>query len=111
MTRDESRGHALVTRRLAAAVERRLDERRFTVFTSNFGVDLGPGRVHYPDVVVDLAGGTLRDLAATAPALIAEVISASTARYNLGDKAAEYLNLASLSAYLVLNQGDPKAWK
>ena len=37
-----SRGHAIVTRQLAAALERRLDTRRFTVLTSDFGVDLGP---------------------------------------------------------------------
>jgi hypothetical protein len=29
---------------------------------------------------------------------------------DLGDKAAEYLNIASLSAYLVLSQDEPKAW-
>ena len=105
-----SRGHAIVTRRLAAALERRLDARRFTVLTSDFGVDLGADTVRYPGVVVDVAGGPLKDLTATAPVLIAEVISLSSATYDLGDKAAEYLTLASLSAYVVLAQDDPKAW-
>jgi Uma2 family endonuclease len=105
-----SRGHAIVTRRLAAALERRLDTLRFTVLTSDFGVDLGPDTVRYPDVVVDVAGGPLKDLTATAPVLIAEVISLPSATYDLGDKAAEYLKLAGLSAYVVLAQDEPKAW-
>src|SRR4051794_31835747 len=65
-----SRGHALITRRLAAALEKRLDQRRWTVLTSDFGVDLGAATVRYPDVVVDTAGGPLNDLTATAPILI-----------------------------------------
>ena len=105
-----SRGHAIVTRRLAAALERRLDARRFSVLTSDFGVDLGPDTVRYPDVVVDVAGGPLKDLTATAPVLIAEVISVSSATYDLGDKTAEYLKLASLFAYVVLAQDEPKTW-
>jgi Uma2 family endonuclease len=105
-----SRGHAIITRRLASALEKRLDRRRWTVLTSDFGVDLGPSTVRYPDVVVDAAGGQLKDLTATAPALIAEVISPSSAKDDLGAKAAEYVRLPSLSAYLVLAQDEPKAW-
>jgi Uma2 family endonuclease len=74
-----SRGHAIVVRRLAAALEKRLDGNRWTVLTSDFGVDLGPSTVRYPDVVVDVAGGRFKDLTATAPVLIAEVISPSSA--------------------------------
>jgi Putative restriction endonuclease len=67
-----SRGHAILVRRLAAALERRLDGNLWTVLTSDFGVDLGPATVRYPDAVVDVAGGRLKDLTATAPAVIAE---------------------------------------
>jgi Uma2 family endonuclease len=70
-----SRAHAIITRRLAMALERRLDSSQWTVLTSDFGVDLGPATVRYPDVVVDAAGGALKDLTATAPILIAEVLS------------------------------------
>jgi Uma2 family endonuclease len=105
-----SRGHGIVVRRLANALEKRLDGPRWTVLTSDFGVDLGPSTVRYPDVVVDAAGGQLKDLTATAPALIAEVISPSSAKDDLGAKAAEYVRLPSLSAYLVLAQDEPKAW-
>jgi Uma2 family endonuclease len=105
-----SRGHGIITRRLATALEKRLDVNRWTVLTSDFGVDLGPDTVRYPDVVVDAAGGLLKDLTATAPALIAEVLSPSSVSNDLGDKAAEYLQLTSLYAYLVLSQDEPKAW-
>jgi Uma2 family endonuclease len=105
-----SRGHAIITRRLATALEKRLDGHRWTVLTSDFGVDLGPSTVRYPDVVVDAAGGQFKDLTATAPALIAEVISPSSAKDDLGAKAAEYVRLPSLSAYLVFAQDEPKAW-
>ena len=73
------------------------------MLTSDFGVDVGAS-VRYPDVVVDVAGGGREDLTATAPILIAEVLSPSTAGDDLGIKAEEYLRLPSLSAYLVLAQ-------
>jgi Uma2 family endonuclease len=105
-----SRGHGIVVRRLANALEKCLDGHRWTVLTSDFGVDLGPSTVRYPDVVVDAAGGQLKDLTATAPALIAEVLSPSSAKDDLGAKATEYVRLPSLLAYLVLAQDEPKAW-
>ena len=105
-----SRGHAILVRRLAAALEKRLDGDRWTVMTSDFGVDVGPSTVRYPDVVVDVASGRFKDLTAMAPALIAEVLSPSSARDDLGPKADEYLRLPSLSAYLVLAQDEAKAW-
>src|SRR5215468_12715278 len=104
-----SRGHAILVRKLAAALEKRLDSRRWTVLTSDFGVDLGPSTVRYPDVVVDVAGGEFKDLTATAPAVIAEVISPSSAKDDLGVKADEYIRLPSLLAYLVLTQDEPQA--
>jgi len=76
---------------------------------ADFRVDLGPSTVRYPDVVVDVAGGRLKDLTATAPAMIAEVISPSSAKDDLCVKANEYVQLPSLSAYLVLAPDEPKA--
>jgi Uma2 family endonuclease len=105
-----SRGHGLVLRGLASALENVLDSGRWSVLTSDFAVELGPRTIRYPDVVVDVAGGRLEDLVATQPALIAEVISPSSATHDLGDKAGEYLQLPGLMAYLVLAQDEPKAW-
>ena len=105
-----SRAHALIVRRLANLLDKQLDGSRWTVLTSDFAARIGPKTVRYPDVIVDMARGQLRDLAATSPVLIAEVLSPSSVTTDLGDKAAEYLQLSSLSAYLVLSQDEPKAW-
>jgi Uma2 family endonuclease len=105
-----TRVHGRIFRRLAAALEARLDADRWEVWTSDFAVDLGPKTVRYPDVVVDTTRGGDRDLTAAAPTLIAEVISPSSATDDLGDKAAQYLKMSSLSAYLVLAQDEPKVW-
>jgi Uma2 family endonuclease len=105
-----SRAHALIVRRFANAIDRRLDVARWTVLTSDFAVKVGPDTVRYPDVVVDVASGALSDLSATAPVLIVEVLSPSSVTNDLGDKAAEYLRLATVTAYVVLSQDEPKAW-
>jgi Uma2 family endonuclease len=51
-----------------------------------------------------------KDYTATAPVLLAEVLSPSTAEIDLGDKAAEYLRIPGVLAYMVLSQDEPKAW-
>lgn len=104
-----SRAHAILVMNLASIMRAQLDPSQWTVI-ADFGLETGPKSLRYPDVVVDPAGGGASDYCATAPALIAEVLSPSTADIDLGDKAAEYLQLPSLSAYLVLAQREPKAW-
>ena len=42
--------------------------------------------------------------------LIAEVLSPSSMKIDLGDKAADYLQLTSLASYLVFAQDEVKAW-
>jgi Uma2 family endonuclease len=105
-----SRAHALIVRRFANALEHGLDAARWTILTSDFAVKVGPDTVRYSDIVVDVTDGALNDLSAAAPVLVAEVLSPSSATNDLGDKAAEYLRLATVSAYVVLSQDEPKAW-
>jgi len=104
-----SRGHGIIVLNLASLIKAQLDAREWTVI-ADFGLDAGPETLRYPDIVVDRAGGSMRDHTATAPALLAEVLSPSTETLDLGDKAAEYLQLPSLCAYLVFAQSEPKAW-
>ncbi len=66
--------------------------------------------IRYPDIIVDIAGEASKDLTATSPVLIAEVLSPTSERVDLGDKASEYLRLSSLAAYLVFAQDAIKAW-
>ncbi len=101
--------HGLVVGNLFEQLRRRLDRKRWVIMTE-FGVDVGPHTIRYPDVVVDHPGAKGQDLTAKAPALVAEVLSPSTAKIDLGDKAAEYLRLPSLAAYVVLAQDEVKAW-
>jgi Uma2 family endonuclease len=104
-----SRAHGILVMNLASLIRAQLDPREWTVI-ADFGLDAGPKTLRYPDVIVDRAGGDAGDYTATAPALIAEILSPSTADVDLGDKAIEYLQLPSLSAYLVFAQNQPKTW-
>jgi Uma2 family endonuclease len=103
-------GHALVVRGLFKTLDSRLAGTRWITLTSDLAVRIGPSTVRYPDVVVHAAGAKPKDLAATTPVLIAEVLSPSSVTSDLGDKAAEYLRLDTVSAYLVFSQDEPKAW-
>jgi len=109
MMANVSRAHAMLVMNLASLLRSRLDRQRWVVL-AEFGLDAGLETLRYPDVVVDRAGGGEKDYAATAPVLLAEVLSPSTAAIDLGDKAAEYLQIPSLLAYLVFSQDQPKAW-
>jgi Uma2 family endonuclease len=104
-----SRGHGIIVMNLAALMRAQLDAAHWTVI-SEFGLDAGPETLRYPDIVVDRAGGSLRDHTATAPVLLAEVLSPSSEATDLGDKAAEYLLLPSLRSYLVFSQDEYKVW-
>jgi Uma2 family endonuclease len=104
-----SRAHWQITSNILDALRARLDRDRFVVLPE-FGIDLEPKTIRFPDIVVDVAGETPGDLKATAPVLIVEVLSPSSERIDLGDKAAEYLRIPTLIAYLVVAQDEKKAW-
>jgi Uma2 family endonuclease len=104
-----SRAHGVIVMNLAAMLRAQLDPQQWAAF-ADFGLEAGETTLRYPDIVVDRAGGRAMDYTATAPALVIEVLSPSTAEIDLGDKAAEYLRLSTLLGYLVLAQSEPKAW-
>jgi Uma2 family endonuclease len=104
-----SRAHGQITANLLKALGSRVDPEKWAVLPE-FGIDLESGSIRYPDIIVDAAGEAPKDLTATAPALIAEVLSPSSERIDLGDKSSEYLRLPSLAAYCVFAQDAIKAW-
>jgi Uma2 family endonuclease len=104
-----TRAHAMIVGNLVVLLSGQLDPEQWTVI-ADFGLDAGPKTLRYPDVVVDRAGGSGADYVASAPVLVAEVLSPCTADIDLGDKAAEYLRLPSLLAYLVFAQTGFKAY-
>ncbi|MEJ2376704.1 MAG: Uma2 family endonuclease [Pseudolabrys sp.] len=104
-----SRRHGLIVMNLAVALRNQLDPQRWQVI-AEFGLDAEPETLRYPDIVVDAVGGGGKDYTAASPVLVVEVLSPSTAAIDLGDKAAEYLKLPTVKAYLVFSQDEPKAW-
>ena len=102
--------HGLIAGNVFQMLRARLDRKIWAVLTE-FGVDVGPGSIRYPDVVVvDRRGTKAKDLTTTAPVFIVEVLSPSTSAIDLRDKAAEYLGISSVAAYLILSQDEVKAW-
>jgi Uma2 family endonuclease len=103
--------HALIVSNLMEQLKARLDRKRWRVVTE-LGVDAGPGTIRYPDIaVIEFPGSAKgRDQTIKTPVLVAEVLSPSTMKTDFGDKAAEYLRLPSVAAYLLFAQDEVKAW-
>jgi Uma2 family endonuclease len=101
--------HARIVRRLMIMLDRQLDPHLWEA-VMDFGLDLGPKTLRYPDIMVVGLDSDTDDHMTREPVLIAEVLSPSTAELDLGDKAAEYLRVPSLLAYLVFTQETPKAF-
>jgi Uma2 family endonuclease len=101
--------HGLIVGNLFELLRTRLDRKQWVVLTE-FGIDVRPGTIRYADIVVDRYGAKGDALTARAPVLVAEVLSPSTMKIDLGDKTSDYLQLSSLATYLVLAQDEVKAW-
>jgi Uma2 family endonuclease len=101
--------HGLIVGNLFEMLRARLDRKQWAVL-HDFGIDIRPGTLRYPDIVVDRYGAKHDALTARAPVLVAEVLSPSTMKIDLGDKAADYLQLPSLNSYLIFAQDEIKAW-
>jgi len=104
-----SRRHGIIVTNLLVKLRSSLDPQLWQVI-GEFGLDAEPETLRYPDIVVDAVGGGGKDYTAISPVLLVEVLSPSTAEIDLGDKAAEYLQLPSLQCYIVFSQDEPKAW-
>jgi Uma2 family endonuclease len=103
--------HAAITSRLLIALGTRLDPNRFEAYAVDIGLKTPDSGIRFPDIVVDRAGGGGgKDLAVTAPVLVWEVLSESTARTDLVEKLAEYTGIPSVQSYVVLSQDEPRAW-
>jgi Uma2 family endonuclease len=104
-----TRAHGMIVSNLVVLLRNQLDPTAWTVI-ADFGLDAGPKTLRFPDVMVDCAAGSAKDYTAIAPSLLIEVLSPSTARFDLGDKASEFLRVPTLAAYVVLAQDERKAW-
>jgi Uma2 family endonuclease len=104
-----SRAHGVIGMNLGVLLRVRLDPKQWDVIME-FGLDTGPETLRYPDIVVFPAGSPGKAYSTSTPVLLVEVLSPSNAEVDFGDKAAEYLELPSLLAYVVLSQDEAKAW-
>jgi Uma2 family endonuclease len=103
-----SRNHARIIRNVVALLSAQLDPQWEPI--AEFGLDAGPRTLRYPDIIVDRANAAGDDYRAVEPVLLIEVLSPTSEALDLGDKAAEYVHLATVQAYIVLAQSEPKAW-
>ena len=104
-----SQAHGMIVLNLAMLLRTKLDPKQWVVIME-FGLDTGPDTLRYPDIVVYPSGSPGKSYTTSMPVLLVEVLSPSSAEVDFGDKAAEYLELPSLLAYIVLSQDEPKAW-
>jgi Uma2 family endonuclease len=104
-----TRAHAYIVTHLLIELGAALDSRRFEAYAVDLGMKT-PDGVRYPDVVVDAAGGDLRDLAVTAPIFVCEVLSPSSLARDMVEKLGDYTKISSVQAYLVLSQDEPRGW-
>jgi Uma2 family endonuclease len=101
-----TRGHWQIASRILALLNRQLDSTQWVAGGGDLAVDIGP-TVRYPDILVEASGADLTALATAQPILLVEVLSPSSEERDLVAKAAEYLAIPSLQAYIVAAQDEP----
>lgn len=100
-----SRRHVTVSGNLFAALSQVLDGSPCRVYMADMKVEVARNAVYfYPDVLVTSDPADHRaDQAMTAPSLVAEVLSPSTAAYDRGEKFALYRSVVSLREYVLID--------
>lgn len=102
-----TRRHSRIASNIIAALAARLDPVVWVVNTSDRLIDLG-AQVRQSDVSVERADTSSdASIATTQPVIIVEVLSPLSKERDLSTKPAEYMQLASLQAYLVTSQSEP----
>lgn len=104
-----TRNHAKAASAIVVALASRLDRDRYQISSADFGVETPTG-IRYPDVMVDPADRDGSELTTDAPIFIAEVLSPSSIAVDMVEKAAEYRQIESLTAYAVFSQDEPRVW-
>ena len=97
-----SPNHARISRNALTTLSSRLGAGSCEAFGGDLAVILGPQRVVFPDVSVSCE--PVHGPGVTRPAVIIEVLSPSTAAYDLGDKASAYRRTPSLRHLVLVHQ-------
>lgn len=105
-----SRGHNLITLNIAAGLVQQMRGRPCEVYSSDMRVKVSAtGLYTYPGVVVVCGEPRFEDTHVDTllnPTLIVEVLSASTAAYDRGQKFAHYRGIESLTEYVLVAQDE-----
>jgi Uma2 family endonuclease len=104
-----TKAHARVCLNIFGELVRLVDDDRFDVGLTGFGVRT-PAGIRSPDVLVDPVNADLTQLATGTPVLIAEVLSPSTIGTDFTEKLDEYTAIDSVQTYLICSQDEPRAW-
>ncbi|MFT3780158.1 MAG: Uma2 family endonuclease [Ottowia sp.] len=98
-------GHVTVAVNLTAALHRHLRGSPCKTYMSDMRLHVAASNAYfYPDVMVTCdSGDHASRLSKSAPVLVAEVLSPSTAHYDTGVKFAHYRQLASLREYVLID--------
>ena len=104
-----SNGHNKIVSNIFRHLSLQLERLHWSVFVADFAVEIGD-QVRYPDVLVFPAMDDTKARHAEKPALIIEVLSASSVYVDMNEKAAEYTSLPSLAAYVVFSQDAALSW-
>lgn len=103
-----TRAHDLICNNLRGVLREQLRGTRRRAFGPDVKIEAA-GRIRYPDAGVECGAFDPRTAFAPEPVLLAEVISENSVKRDLVSKAREYLTLASVLHYLVLDQDQPIA--
>ena len=104
-----TRWHAYVASRIMGLLMQRVDGSRWSVVAGDLAIDVGPS-LRYPEILVECSSTEGRALSTEEPVVLVEVISPSSRTTDFGEKANEYLALASLEAYVIAAQDATQVW-
>lgn len=104
-----TRKHARITNEIGYALRKRLDPAIWRVTAADLAVAIDED-IRYPDIIVEAAESEDSELSTDHPVFVAEVLSPSSLALDLHVKAAEYMSLPSLEAYLVAAQDEARVW-
>lgn len=103
-----SEAHNAIALNLATALHRHLRGTGCRAFMSDMKVKVETSNCfYYPDIMVTCEPFNPKSVYKTAPVLICEVLSPSTAETDLREKLNAYRQLPSLREYLVIHQDEP----
>jgi Uma2 family endonuclease len=105
------RNHNRIVVNLVTALARQIDPGAYEIATGDFAVATGPHSIRFADVMVEVAGGSGSDRTTDKAVVLVEILSSSTMHVDFGPKTQEYLALAGLKTYLIIDQEKHRAWQ